>query len=137
MLDVQSICAHIKDLYGYDASNDLLLINTLIDHTKTLIKNFCHIKTIPEGAVHPAIEYICGRYFKHKINTGTLTNEDGTPWKTFVAPESSVKVGDVSIGYNANYASLSGDNAFLDMVEELASERNLKLKIVHFRRIKW
>ena len=137
-LDEQTVYAHLKFIYGYEpVENESLLINHLITQAQTLIKNFCHINTIPEGAVHPAIDYICGRYFLFKINNGTLVDKEGNPWKVFEAPESSVSMGDVSVGYDSNYGYLTGDNAFLSMVNELADEENFKKEIVHFRKIKW
>ena len=136
-LDEQTVSAHLKYFYGYEPKNESLLIKHLITQAETIIKNFCHINTIPEGAVHPAIDYICGRYFLFKISNGTLVDDDGNPWKTFSAPESGVTMGDVTVNYNGAYGYLTDDNAFLDMVNELADENNLKREVVHFRKVKW
>lgn len=136
-LDEQLISAHLKEFYGYEPQNDDLLIKHLILQAETLIKNFCHLNTIPNGAVHPAIDYICGRFLLHKINTGTLVDEEGEPLYEFNAPESSVKVGNVSVNYESGYGSLTDDNGFLNLVTQLADENNLKKEIVHFRKIKW
>lgn len=136
-LDELSINAHLK-LYGYTVQEpDLFIIQHFIEETETLIKNFCHIKTIPAGAVHPAIKYICGRFLLHKINTGTLVDEEGNPLYQFSPPESSVTVGDVSVGYQSGYGSMIDDNGYLALIQELANTENFKKEIVHFRRIKW
>lgn len=136
-LDEQTICAHLKIFYGYEPKNESLLIKHLMYEAETLIKNFCHVKTIPEGAVHPAIDYVCGRYLKHKIDTGTLVDEDGEPLYEFESPESSVKIGDVSISYASGYGMYEGDNAFLGLVNDLADENHFKHELSHFRKIKW
>lgn len=135
-LDEETVSGHLKNFYGYNLKfEDSLLIKHLIYQTETLIKNFCHIKTIPEGAVHPALDYICGRFLKHKIDTGSLTDNEGNPLYSFHAPEASVTMGDVSVSYESGYGAVAGDNAFLAMVNELADEKNFKLKIVHFRKV--
>lgn len=137
-LDELTVNAHLEYIFGYKPKkDDILLIKHLIKTTETLIKNFCHVSTIPEGAVHPALDFICGRFFKHKLETGTLVDEDGNPLYHFVTPESSVSVGDVSVSYESGYGAVYGDNGFLELVNKLSDEHNFKLEIVHFRKIKW
>ena len=136
-LDEQTISAHLKEFFGYEPKPYDPLIKHYLTQVETLIKNFCHRSDIPEGAVHPAIDYICGRYLLHKINTGTLVDDDGSPLYSFSAPETSVKVGNVSVNYESGYGSLVEDNGFLSLVNQLASEENFKKEIVHFRKVKW
>lgn len=136
-LDEQIVSAHLKEIYGYEVEPDDLLLKHIIQSAITLIHNFCHRSDIPDGAVHPAIEYICGRYLLTKIQTGTLVDDDGNPLYEFASPETSVKMGNVSVNYESGYGSLTGDNMFLSHLQELADEKNFKLELVHFRKIKW
>lgn len=136
-LDEQTVCAHLKEVYGIQAEPDELLLRHIVKSAETLIHNFCHRSDIPDGAVHPAIEYICGRYLLTKIETGTLVDDDGNPLYEFFAPETSVKMGNVSVNYESGYGSLTGDNALLAHLQEVGSEKNLKLELVHFRKVKW
>lgn len=137
MLDEQTVYAHLKDLYGVVPEHNDLLLKHLITSTVTLIQNFCHRTDIPAGAVHPAIDYICGRYLLHKIQTGTLVDKEGNPLFEFYAPEASVSIGDVSVSYESGYGSIAGNNGLLGQLNEMASEKNLKLALVHFRKVKW
>lgn len=137
-LDERNVSTHLMEIFGFKVKeSDLVLIRHFIVSTETLIKNFCHVSKVPQGAVHPAIEHICGKFLKHKFETGTLTDDEGNPLYTFSSPEASVTVGDVSVSYESGYGSIIDDNAFLGLVNELADEHNFKLKIVHFRRVKW
>ena len=136
-LDETSVRAHLKYVFGIEVKDDTMLIRHIIGRTEDLIHNFCHRSDIPDGAVHPAIEYVCGHYLLNKINTGTLTDDDGNPLYEFARPESSVKMGDVSINFESGYGSLEGDNGLLALANEMADEKRLKLELAHFRKVKW
>lgn len=135
-LDEQAVERHLREIYGYQTVvADLPLIRHVIYQVETLIKNFCHVKQVPSGAVHPAIDYICAKFLKHKIDTGTLIDEEGNPLYSFSAPEASVTMGDVTVSYESGYGALIADNGFLSLVNEMADEHSFKLKIVHFRKV--
>lgn len=137
MIRVEDVCDHLKFICGYTVKeDDSYLLSHLITEVETLIKNFCHVRSIPAGAVHPAVTYICGLFLKHKIRTGTLTDADGQPLYEFYTPESSVRIGDVTISSDASYSYLEGDNGVLAMVEEMADKKNFLLELTHFRKVK-
>lgn len=137
-LDEKNISSHLKDIYNFEIkTTDLPLIRHCMTQAETIIKNFCHVSTIPEGAVHPAIDFICAKFLKHKIDTGTLVDENGEPLYSFSVPETSVKMGDVSVSYESGYGRFLDNNGLFNEIERLADEMNFKREIVHFRRIKW